>query len=415
MNYAFVVPRYGREIVGGAELGARMLAERLVAQFGWSVEVFTTCALDHMTWANEYPAGDEDLNGVVVRRFPTTSGRPPRFFPFSERVLSYASAATTAEAEEFVELQGPRCPALLDALAASDRDLFAFYPYLYATTVRGLPLVAERAVMHPAAHDEPALHLPVFGPVMEAARGLVLQTWSERALVQRLFPVAQVPQAVIGLGFEAPDPARDSGRDTGRGVGHGAGGGGGASVVGDRPYLLSLGRVDGFKGTTMLGAFFAAYKDRNPGPLALVVAGPVTAAPPPHPDLVVTGPVDEADKWALMRGATGFVQPSPHEAFSIVLMEAWSQGLPVVVNARCAATREHCERSGGGLWFGSYLEFEAVVNRLWRDGALRERLGGRGRAYVEANYRWPTIIERYARFATEVAGGRRRSVGPAAR
>jgi glycosyltransferase involved in cell wall biosynthesis len=275
---------------------------------------------------------------------------------------------------------------------ASDRDLFAFYPYLYATTVRGLPLVADRAVMHPAAHDEPALHLPVFEQPMCSARGLVFQTWSERALVQRLFPVAQVPQTVIGLGFEGPpDTASASGAAPGA-----------VTALGERPYLLSLGRVDGFKGTTMLGAFFATYKERNPGPLALVVAGPVTAEPPAHPDVIVTGPVDEAEKWALLRGATGFVQPSPHEAFSIVLMEAWSQDLPVVVNARCAATREHCERSGGGLWFGSYLEFEAVIHRLVTDPALRRHLGTRGRAYVEANYRWPTIIDRYGRFAHAV-------------
>jgi glycosyltransferase involved in cell wall biosynthesis len=391
MKYAFVVPRYGLEVVGGAELGARMLAERLVDRLGWSVEVFTTCARDHMTWANEYAEGEEVLNGVVVRRFLSKSGRPPRFFSFSERVLSSPTAATIAEAEEFVELQGPGCPDLVDALVASDRDLFAFYPYLYTTTVRGLPPVASRALMHPAAHDEPALHLSVYRRPVTMAQGLVFQTWGERALVDRLFSVGQVPQAVVGLGFEAPAPEAAPGTPPGELAG-----------IGDRPYLLSLGRVDGFKGTTMLGAFFAAYKQRNPGPLALVIAGPVTAQPPAHPDVVVTGPVDESDKWALLRGATAFVQPSPHEAFSIVLMEAWSQGLAVVVNARCEATREHCERSGGGLWFESYPQFEAIVNRLATDGELRRILGARGQAFVEANYRWPALIEHYGRFAGSV-------------
>jgi len=391
VNYAFVVPRYGLEVVGGAELGARMLAERLVQRLGWSVEVFTTCARDHMTWENEYRAGESTLNGVVVRRFPTTSGRPPRFFPFSERVLSAPGAATVAEAEEFLELQGPGCPDLLDALGASDRDLFAFYPYLYTTTVRGLPPVAERAVLHPAAHDEPALHLSVFRQPMAMARGFVFQTWGERALVQRLFPVAQAPQVVVGLGFEEPPPGLGPGTAPGELAG-----------IGDRPYLLSLGRVDGFKGTTMLAAFFAAYKRRRPGPLALVLAGPVTAPPPVHADVVVTGPVGEADKWSLIEGATAFVQPSPHEAFSIVLMEAWSRARPVVVNARCAATSEHCARSGGGLTFGSYLEFEAVVDRLADDATLRGVLGGRGQRFVEANFRWPTIIDRYGRFAESV-------------
>lgn len=393
MKYGFVVPRYGTEVLGGAELGARMLAERLVARLGWSVEVFTTCARDHMTWADEYPAGDETINGVLVHRFPTVVGRPPHFFPFSERVLSHPTAATTAEADEFVALQGPTSPALVDALPASACDLFAFYPYLYATTVRALPGVAGRALMHPAAHDEPALHLPVYRQTFTAVQGLVFQTWGERALVERLFPVGHLPQVVVGLGFEEPAPGEDA-RPRPRPAA--------IASLGERPYLLSLGRVDGFKGTTMLAGFFAAYKRRRPGPLALVLAGPVTAEPPPHPDVVVTGPVGEAEKWALLEGAAAFVQPSPHEAFSIVLMEAWSTERAVIVNGRCEATREHCERSGGGLWFESYAQFEAVVDRLMDDAPLTALLGRRGRRFVEANFRWPVIVDRYAAFAERV-------------
>ena len=391
VKFAFVVPRYGPEIVGGAELGARMMAERLVAQLGWSVEVFTTCARDHVTWANEYPAGTETINDVVVHRFRTTSGRPPRFFTFSERLLSYPEAATLSEAEEFVELQGPGCENLVDALTASDRELFAFYPYLYTTTVRGLPAVADRAVMHPAAHDEPALHLPIYRGPMAASQGLAFHTLGERMLVQRLFPVGDLPQVVTGLGLEEPP------------VAHATDGAPGATAgLGDRPYLLCLGRVDGFKGTTMLGAFFGAYKDRHPGPLVLVMAGPVTAQPPAHRDLVVTGPVSEADKWALMRGATALVQPSPHESFSLVLMEAWSRSLPVVVNSRCAVTREHVELSGGGMSFESYAQLEVVLDRLLGDASLRRVLGARGRTFVDTNFRWPAIISRYERFAGQV-------------
>jgi hypothetical protein len=74
----------------------------------------------------------------------------------------------------------------------------------------------------------------------------------------------------------------------------------------------------------------------------------------------------------------------------------------VVVNARCEATREHCERSGGGLWFESYAQFEAIVHRLTTDSTLRAVLGRRGQAFVDAHYRWPALIERYGRFADHV-------------
>lgn len=396
MHHAFVVPRYGVDIVGGAESASRMLAERLVAQLGWSVDVFTTCARDHMTWADEYPAGDETINGVTVHRFSSSSGRPAEFFPYSERVLSAPAAATSAEAERFVDLQGPGCrllsEAVADAGASSPDGLFAFYPYLYTTTVRTIASVARRALLHPAAHDEPALHLPIYRATVGHAAGLVFHTRSERDLVQKLFPVAERPQIVLGLGFEeAPDPP-EGGRHPGEVTG-----------LGERPYLLCLGRVDGFKGSTMLARLFAAYKERRPGPLALVLAGPVTAQPPAHPDVVVTGPLDEADKWSLLRGARILVNPSPHESFSLVVLEAFSTGRPVLVNARCAPTREHCERSGGGLWFGSYAQFEVAVDRLASDAWLRQTMGEHGRRYVEANFRWPTIIERYGRFVHQVA------------
>jgi glycosyltransferase involved in cell wall biosynthesis len=396
MKYSFVTPRYGLEVVGGAELGARMLAERLVARKGWSVEVFTTCAVDHMTWANDYPAGSETINGVVVHRIPNSSGRPPEFFPFSERLLSAPSAATIAEAEQFIGLQGPGCPGLTDAVAASRSDLVAFYPYLYTTTVQVMPTVADRALIHPAAHDEPALHLPVFRSTMASAQAFVFQTRSERRLVERLFGVAGRPSIVVGLGFEPPvegygdrSPAREASELHG---------------LGERPYVLSLGRVDGFKGSIMLASYFAAYKERRAGPLALVMAGPVTAQPPKHPDVHVLGPVSENEKWALIRGAQALVNPSPHEAFSIVLMEAWSQGVPVVVNAMCDATREHCERSNGGLWFSSYAELEVLLDRLTSSAELRTRLGENGRRYAEREFAWPAIIDSYAAFAERVAG-----------
>lgn len=160
--------------------------------------------------------------------------------------------------------------------------------------------------------------------------------------------------------------------------------------------------MDGLKGTTALAAFFNVYKERHPGPLVLALAGPVTAQPPVGPDVVLLGPVTEADKWSLLRGATAMVHPSPHESFSLVLLEAWSAGVPVIVNSQSVALVEHCEDSGGGLSYGSYAEFEVIVDVVTSNPELRRRLGERGRAYVEAGFRWPVIIDRYEKFTAQV-------------
>ena len=40
-----------------------------LAQRGHAVEVLTTCARDHYTWADAYPPGTSVADGVTVRRF----------------------------------------------------------------------------------------------------------------------------------------------------------------------------------------------------------------------------------------------------------------------------------------------------------------------------------------------------------
>jgi glycosyltransferase involved in cell wall biosynthesis len=387
VKLAFVVPRYGPEIIGGAETAARLLAEHLATRPHWSVEVVTTCARDFVTWENEYPAGEEQINGVLVRRFTSTQGREPSFHPLSAALLADPAHASPADAERWLDLQGPVCPELAEAALASTSDALAFYPYLYWPTARVIDRVTLPTILHPAAHDEPALQLSVFPRVFAAADGLVFQTMAERDLVERTFPVAERSQLLLGLGADDRDLEAGPG-DTG--------------CVPADPYLVCLGRVEGHKGSRLLASLFAAYKRRHPGPLRLVFAGPVVEAPDSHPEIDVLGPVDEATKWALLGAAVSLVSPSPWEAFSLVLAEAWSARVPVVVNAACAATSEHCRRSGGGLAFDGYGTFEVIVDRITTDGALRAELGGLGRSYVDRNFRWPVIVERYARFVQRV-------------
>ena len=393
LKVAYVVPRYGVEVLGGAELGARMLAEHLVEHIGCSVEVFTTCAREMSTWADEYPAGSVDVNGVTVHRFGVAAGRDPGFDRLSDQVLGRPAEVSPADGEHWIDMQGPVCPAALDAAEASAAGVVVFYPYLYWPTVHGVRRLGERAVLHPATHDEPPTRLPLFQEVYSRPGGLVFQTHGERRLTERLFPgSARRPQAVVGLGVEESDgdPAAAAG----------------ALGLGDRPYLLCLGRVDDGKGALLLARYFAAYKLRRPGPLALVFAGPVIDRPADHPDIVVAGAVDEDVKWGALRGATALVSASPNESFSLALLEGWAAGVPALVNGACEATATHARRSGGGMWFTGYGTFEGAVDRLVGDGKLRSAMAEAGRQYVDRLYRWPRLIGRYADFLTSVAARR---------
>ncbi|MGQ0823999.1 MAG: glycosyltransferase family 4 protein [Actinomycetota bacterium] len=389
MKLAVVTPRYGAEVTGGAELAARLLSSRLAATSSWEVEALTTCARDATTWANEYAPGTEQLDGVAVHRFPTSRTRRAGFDRMTRRIVYRRRQVTLDDQVRWMEDQGPLSPALIAAIRESDADVVAFHPYLYHPTVVGLPYVAGRAVLHPAAHDEAPLRLPIVRDVFLAAAALGFWSEPERRLVQRRFPIAARRQAVIGLGVEPAAGDPDAARQT---VG-----------LGDRPFLLCLGRVDDGKGARVLSSCFTAYKQRRPGPLALVFAGPVVDAPVAHPDVILAGTVDEATKWGLLRAAEVLVSPSAYESLSIVLLEGWSVGAPALVNALCDVTAEHVGRSGGGLTFGGYSEFEVALDHLLGSADLRAEMGERGAAYVAQHYRWTDLVERYAAFLETVS------------
>jgi glycosyltransferase involved in cell wall biosynthesis len=392
MKVVFVTPRYGPQIMGGAETAARQLAEHLVATTAWKAEAYSTCALDPHTWNEELEPGRSVINGVPVHRFASSHGRLPDFYGLDGRLRLAPRLATRDEGTRWVDYNGPVSPGLVEAVRETDADVVAFYPYLYHPTVAGMGQVKVPSVLHPAAHDEPCLYLPVFRATFGNADAFCYHTAAERLLVERTFPVAEKPQVVLGLG-----------------VGESAGSGrSGAELLGlgDRPYVVSVGRVDEHKGSKMLAEYFITYKERHPGPLALALVGPVSVELDPHPDIVVTGVMDEADKWDIVHQAQVAISPSALESFSLVVLEAWVDRVPVIVNGTCGPTREHCERSGGGLWFTSYPEFEAVLERLIGDPDLRALLGERGRAYVDRFYEWPVLIERYCEFLdTVVARG----------
>jgi glycosyltransferase involved in cell wall biosynthesis len=165
------------------------------------------------------------------------------------------------------------------------------------------------------------------------------------------------------------------------------------------PFVLYAGRKSPSKNTPLLVSYFCRYRRRRDTSLQLVlIGGRKVHIPPDCQDAVRDlGFVPEQDKHNAFAAATVFCQPSVHESFSIVLMEAWVQGTPALVNARCEVTREHCEQGQGGLFFNGYQEFEAILDRLIVDGVLRRKLGENGSRYVEQNFTWDKVISRFQR------------------
>ena len=385
MRLLFVVQRYGAEVAGGAEAACRELATRLAAR-GHAVEVLTSCAQSYVDWANFYAEGDETIAGVLVHRLPVARPREDRFFgPLNGRAVWGPKPNPLFLQEQWMRSQGPDVPELVPWLEAhaGDFDVAVFVTYLYATTWAGLPVAAAKVptVLLPAAHDEPPFWLPLFDLLLRIPTAFAFLTQEEQDLVERRTRVRR-PTSVIGLGVDL-DATGDEERFRS------------AYGIGDRPYLLYVGRLDPGKGSDELYDYFSAYKARQPtsNDLALVVVGEPVKPLAPHPDVFTTGFVPEQVKRDAIAGCLSLVMPSYFESFSLVLVEAWAQAKPDIVNGRCAVLVGQGRRSEGGLPYWGFADFEAAVDMLLGDPALRAELGRRGRRYVELTYHWDVVLD----------------------
>jgi glycosyltransferase involved in cell wall biosynthesis len=375
VKLACVIHRFGADIAGGSESHCRATALHLAQSH--DVTVLTSCAHDHVTWENHYPAGESADGPLRVRRFPAVRRRDlARFRDISRRVFSGRGSAE--DQEEWFRENGPVVPALVDELGARGReyDRVLFWSYRYFPTYFGLPLVADRAILLPTAEEDPLIRAAALEPLFALPAGYLFLTPEEEALVAERAPV-RAPSAVIGCGI---DPVR--GGHTGPPL----------RDIAD-PFVLYLGRVDPNKGCESLLHYFSRYAARGRH-VTLVLAGPVNMPVPEHPSIRALGLVSDEVREALLARAKVLVMPSPYESLSMVLLEAWNHGLPALVNARCAVLRGQVRRADGGLHYRTGAEFAAGLDYLLDRPDEARALGGQGLAYLEREYRWPAVMRK---------------------
>jgi glycosyltransferase involved in cell wall biosynthesis len=390
LKLACVVQRYGAGVAGGSERHCREIALRLAARH--DVTVLTTCAADYVTWENEFPAGTSVDGPVTVRRFPVGQPRRlKRFADVSDEVFD--GPAPDERQEAWFRENGPDCPALLDHLRAEGHayDLVLFWTFRYAPSFFGVPIVRDRAVLLPTAEEDRAVDLSILEGFFQLPAAYLFLTPEEQTLVSTRAGRPLEPSAVIGMGLDAAASQGSMALPAGVAA----------------PYLLYLGRVDRNKGCDTLLEYFVEYATTHDDGLSLVLAGPAKMTIPTHPRLHALGRVSDEARDALLQGALALAVPSPFESLSIVLLEAWNRGVPAIVNGQCAVLKGQVRRANGGLYYRSSAEFAEALETLRGSDRDRRALGAQGLAYVEREYRWPTVMQRVEALLEEA--GRRRA------
>ena len=433
MRLAFIVQRYGTEVLGGSEYHCRLVAERLAEQH--EVEVLTTCARDYITWKNEYPEGSDRVRGVTVRRFANARTRDlAAFNKYSEWIFN--NPHSRADEMEWLKQQGPWCPALIDYLRRHHQqyDVLIFFTYLYAPTVLGLDVSPARSVLVPTSHDEPAIRLEIYKDVFSRPAAILFNTDSERRFIHQMFPDRPLLEEIVGVGVDIPQhqpyprmpepayedaeaaaadednvapPPTDEAAPAREFPSHLLARG---AVFRRRhrlygPIMLYGGRIDPGKGCEELIEYFSAYvKDGGEGTLALM--GVKLMSLPEEPFIRFAGLLSDRERMQALEAATVVVVPSPFESLSLLALEAFAVGTPVLVNARSEVLVEHCLRSNAGLFYADGDEFVECLNLLVSDARLRAAMGRNGRDYVRRNYRWDVVLGKYERTFAIIRGAR---------
>jgi glycosyltransferase involved in cell wall biosynthesis len=380
MRVAFVVQRYGKEVMGGSELHCRQIAEKL-ARTGCDCTVYTTTAKDYITWRNEYPPGETILNGVKIKRFSVDREREIESFNnFSDWIFFHDH--TQEDEREWMERQGPCSHGLLEALEKEEpeQDLFIFFTYLYYNTYWGLKRIKGKKVLVPTAHDEPALRLRMMKEVFSAPDAFMFNTESEKTMLGGLFSFENKYQEIVGVGVNIPETPYVEKFFQRFGI--------------NPPFILYAGRIEPGKGCLELLEYFQRFVRKRKG-LKLVLVGNLLMKLPSRPDIRYLGFVSQEEKDAAMYAASVTVHPSSFESLCMAALESLALQTPIIVQEKSDPLKQHCIKGRCGLYYTGYREFAAELELFLKDTRLRGVMGKSGLEYVRATYSWPSVIQKY--------------------
>jgi len=389
MKIAFVVQRYGREVMGGSELHCRLVAERL-AGHGYDCTVYTTTAKDYITWGNEYRPGESVLNGVVIKRYKVKKSRDIKAFnAYSDWIFSHDH--TTEDELSWMERQGPFSPELVQAVGreSADHDFTVFFTYLYYNTYWGLKAAAGRPILVPTAHDEPPLRLGLMREVFGLPQAFVFNTEAEKRMLNRYFSFEGKYQDTVGVGVDIPEAVDEAAFRRRYAL--------------YSPFILYAGRIEPGKGCQELFDYFLSYSRRNTE-VVLLLIGKALMPIPRHPRIRSLGFVSAEDKNAAMAAAEVTVHPSHLESLCMAAQESMALQTPILVQGETDPLRAHCLDGQSGLCYGNSREFGLALDLLLRDGRLNRALGANGLRYIKKNYIWDIIIEKYAKMFSMMSG-----------
>ena len=390
----FVIPWYGDKIPGGAEAELRGIAKHLQAS-GVELEILTTCVKEFSSdWSvNFHKEGPSEEGGLKVIRFPARKRDTEAFDQVNLKFIK--GIPVTPEEEQIFMKEMVNSPKLYEYLK-EQQDEYALYvhiPYMFGTAYYGIKACPEKSVLIPCLHEEAYAHMSLYNEVFGSLAGMIYLASNEMKLANSLYDLSKVKQAVLGAGVDS-DFNADAVRFREK------------FKISD-PFILYAGRKDTGKNVDVLIRYFREFRRRNPSinnlKLILIGGGSIDIPSDIASEVIDLGFVDRQDKYDACAASLCLCQPSTHESFSIVIMESWLAGRPVLVHENCDVTCAFAQESNSGLYFKDFYDFEGAVKFYLDNPETADTMGRTGRGYVLERFTWDVITKKYTEFFKEVS------------
>jgi glycosyltransferase involved in cell wall biosynthesis len=379
-----ITPWFGH-FAGGAELLARNMARELNKR-GVHTVVFTTCSLSPYDswWEDHYQPGVYDVEGIETHRFATGKIRAP--YDSVIKKLTRGKDVSVHEQQDFFDY-GINSEALVQALPpflTREYELLAL-PYFHGLTHSVVNAYPHRVSLVPCFHDEPQFYWNATECLLQNCKYIFFNSPDEKELTVREYGRGVgrrvVEGVVAGVGVELP-VTEEQLLEKPAGV--------------PQSYFIYAGRKERGKNVHLLCEWFAEYTHRfGRGTKLVFIGGGDQSLLPRDEHYVDMGFVSEARKLQLIRHSKAIINLSDNESFSIVIMEGWLCGVPCVVSANCAVTRNHVRRSNGGLFVAESDEFCLALKYLEDQEHVRGELAANGHRYLAREFSFDVVLSKY--------------------
>jgi glycosyltransferase involved in cell wall biosynthesis len=369
---AIVAFRFGSDIVGGAETSLRTIAQTLQGG-GHQVEVFTTCARGESMWNNELAPGTFHQDGLVIHRFPIDSHDRSKHLHSVRSILEGQGPFPPDVETRYLE-HSIHSTALVQALGEKIASLDAVIvgPYLFGLTWDVARAFPNKTLLLPCFHDEPLARLKAWSLDYGQVAGMLYHSPEEQEFAQVELGLNHPHAVQIGTWLSMSHASQDRQPKP--------------RENGSQRYLVYCGRFSAQKNVPLLLTWIRQYQETQPGRFTWVFLGEGEVPLPREPWLRNLGFVAEERKQAILAEADALVQLSLNESLSLVALEAWAEGTPVVAHEKCAVLAGQIARAQGGQTLSDYASFARFLDDLWHQPEHWRNLGRQGQAWARQTY-----------------------------